>query len=65
MPTAQAADMFAASLESWGTEAVAAGLSSEGHVAELTSSLLDLRSSGAVGEIIWLLHQAVYERPAV
>lgn len=62
VPTARAAEMFAASLESWGTEAVSAGLCSEAHLTELALSLRDLRSSGAVGEISWLLHHAVYDR---
>lgn len=64
VPTSQAAEMFAASLESWGTEAVAAGLCSKAYLTELAGSMLNLRTSAASGEIHWVLHQAVYDRHA-
>jgi trans-aconitate 2-methyltransferase len=58
--TARAADMFAASLEGWGTQAVAAGLCSKEDLTELAGALIDLRRSTTSGEITWKLHQAVY-----
>ena len=61
VPTADAAAMFAMSLDAWGERIVAAGLCDGGELFELTSALSTLRDSPATGEITWGLHQAVYE----
>jgi SAM-dependent methyltransferase len=63
VPTAVAATMFAMSLDSWGEQAVAAGLCDRAELTELAAAMSELRTSHETGQITWGLHQAAYERP--